>query len=41
LPGTRYTNVFTGEPVTLPEHQNLPLNAILATYPVALLISDE
>ncbi len=40
-PGTRYTNVFTGESLTVPEQQSLPLSAILATYPVALLVSEE
>jgi (1->4)-alpha-D-glucan 1-alpha-D-glucosylmutase len=40
-PGTRYTNVFTGESVTVPEQQTLPLSAILATFPVALLVSEE
>jgi (1->4)-alpha-D-glucan 1-alpha-D-glucosylmutase len=40
-PGTRYTNVFTGESLNVPDQQNLPLSAILATYPVALLVSQE
>ena len=40
-PGTRYTNVFTGETVTVPEEQHVPLSTLLATYPVALLVSDE
>ena len=39
--GTRYINVFSGESVTVPEQQSLPLSAVLATYPVALLISDS
>jgi (1->4)-alpha-D-glucan 1-alpha-D-glucosylmutase len=39
--GTRFTNVFSGESLTVPEQQNLPLSAILATYPVALLVSEE
>jgi (1->4)-alpha-D-glucan 1-alpha-D-glucosylmutase len=40
-PGTRYTNVFTGEVVTVPEQQNLPLSTLLASYPVGLLISED
>jgi (1->4)-alpha-D-glucan 1-alpha-D-glucosylmutase len=40
-PGTRYTNVFTGEVVTVPEQQNLPLSTLLGSYPVGLLISEE
>jgi (1->4)-alpha-D-glucan 1-alpha-D-glucosylmutase len=40
-PGTRYTNVFTGEVVTVPEQQNLALSTLLGSYPVALLISEE
>jgi (1->4)-alpha-D-glucan 1-alpha-D-glucosylmutase len=40
-PGTRYTNVFSGESVTVPEQQNLPLSTVLAAYPVALLVSEE
>ncbi len=39
--GTRYSNVFTGESVTVPEQQNLPLSTLFATYPVALLVSEE
>jgi (1->4)-alpha-D-glucan 1-alpha-D-glucosylmutase len=39
--GTRYTNVFSGESVTVSEQQSLPLSAILATFPVALLVSQE
>ena len=39
-PGTRYSNVFTGESVTVPEQQNLPLATLFATYPVALLVSE-
>ena len=39
--GTRYTNVFTGEQVSVPEQQVLPLSGILATFPVALLVSEE
>ncbi len=38
--GTRYRNVFTGEAVTLSEQQDLPLETILATFPVALLLSE-
>ncbi len=37
--GTCYTNVFSGESVTVPEQQSLPMSALLATYPVALLVS--
>ena len=40
-PGTRYSNVFTGESVTVPEQQNLPLSTLFATFPVALLVSEE
>jgi len=40
-PGTRYTNVFTGESVTVPEQQNLPLSTLLGSYPVGLFISEE
>jgi (1->4)-alpha-D-glucan 1-alpha-D-glucosylmutase len=40
-PGTRYTNVFTGECLTVPEQQNLALGAMLATYPVALLVGED
>jgi (1->4)-alpha-D-glucan 1-alpha-D-glucosylmutase len=39
-PGTRYTNIFTGESVSVPEQQVLPLSAVLATFPVALLVSE-
>ena len=39
--GTRYTNVFTGESLSVAEQQTLPLSAILATFPVALLVSEE
>jgi (1->4)-alpha-D-glucan 1-alpha-D-glucosylmutase len=38
--GTRYTNVFTGESVSVPEEQTLPLSEILATFPAALLVSE-
>jgi (1->4)-alpha-D-glucan 1-alpha-D-glucosylmutase len=38
--GTRYTNVFTGEAVSVPEQQVLPLSGILSTFPVALLVSE-
>jgi maltooligosyltrehalose synthase len=41
LPGTRYTNVLTGERVSVPEQQTLPLSAVLATFPVALFVSEE
>jgi maltooligosyltrehalose synthase len=40
LPGTRYSNIFTGESVTVAEQQ-LPLSTILGAYPVALLLSEE
>jgi (1->4)-alpha-D-glucan 1-alpha-D-glucosylmutase len=40
-PGTRYTNVFTGESVTVTEQQTLPMSTVLALYPVALLVSSE
>jgi (1->4)-alpha-D-glucan 1-alpha-D-glucosylmutase len=40
-PGTRYSNVFTGEFLSVPEQQILPLSAILTTFPVALLVSQE
>jgi (1->4)-alpha-D-glucan 1-alpha-D-glucosylmutase len=39
--GTRYTNVFSGESVIVSEQQSLPLGGILATFPVALLVSEE
>jgi (1->4)-alpha-D-glucan 1-alpha-D-glucosylmutase len=39
-PGTRYTNIFTGEALSVSEQQTLPLSAILATFPVALLMSE-
>jgi (1->4)-alpha-D-glucan 1-alpha-D-glucosylmutase len=38
--GTRYTNVFSGESITLPESQTLPLSVLLASYPVALFTSE-
>jgi (1->4)-alpha-D-glucan 1-alpha-D-glucosylmutase len=38
--GTRYTNVFSGESITLPESQTLPLSVLLAGYPVALFTSE-
>jgi (1->4)-alpha-D-glucan 1-alpha-D-glucosylmutase len=38
--GTRYTSVFTGESLTIPEQQSLPMTALLANYPVALLVSE-
>jgi (1->4)-alpha-D-glucan 1-alpha-D-glucosylmutase len=40
-PGTRYTNVFTGESLGVQEQQTLPLSGILGTFPVALLVSQE
>ena len=39
-PGTRYTNVFTGESLSVQEQQTLPLSSILSTFPVALLVSQ-
>src|SRR3984885_6015006 len=39
--GTRYTNVYSGQAVAVSEQQSLPLSAILATFPVALLVSQE
>jgi (1->4)-alpha-D-glucan 1-alpha-D-glucosylmutase len=39
--GTRYTNVFTGESLAVPAQQNLGLSTILASYPVALLVSAD
>jgi maltooligosyltrehalose synthase len=39
--GTRYTNVFTGESVSVPEEKTLALSEILATFPAALLVSEE
>jgi (1->4)-alpha-D-glucan 1-alpha-D-glucosylmutase len=39
--GTRYTNVFTGESLSVSEQQSLPLSAVLATFPVALLVSED
>jgi (1->4)-alpha-D-glucan 1-alpha-D-glucosylmutase len=38
--GTRYTNIFSGESITLPESQTLPLSVLLAGYPVALFTSE-
>jgi (1->4)-alpha-D-glucan 1-alpha-D-glucosylmutase len=38
--GTRYTNVFTGETLTISEDQQLPLSTLFAIYPVALLVSE-
>jgi (1->4)-alpha-D-glucan 1-alpha-D-glucosylmutase len=40
-PGTRYIDVFSGDSVTVPEQQNLPLSSLLAIYPVALLVSEK
>ncbi len=39
--GTRFTNFFTGESVTVTEEQTLPLSAILSTFPVALLVNAD
>ena len=40
-PGTRYTNVFTGESVTVTEQQTVALGSIFGIYPVALLVSSD
>jgi (1->4)-alpha-D-glucan 1-alpha-D-glucosylmutase len=39
--GTRYRDVFSGESVAVSEQRNLPLSAVFATFPVALLVSEE
>jgi (1->4)-alpha-D-glucan 1-alpha-D-glucosylmutase len=39
--GTRYTNVFTGEAVVIPEKQALPLSGLLGIFPVALLAPED
>jgi (1->4)-alpha-D-glucan 1-alpha-D-glucosylmutase len=39
--GTRYTNIFSGESVTVAEQQSLPMSALLGPFPVALLVSEE
>jgi (1->4)-alpha-D-glucan 1-alpha-D-glucosylmutase len=39
-PGSRYRNVFTGEPVTVAE-EGLPLSTLFAAWPVALFISED
>jgi (1->4)-alpha-D-glucan 1-alpha-D-glucosylmutase len=38
--GARFTNVFTGESVTMTEEQTLPLGTILNIFPVALLVTE-
>jgi (1->4)-alpha-D-glucan 1-alpha-D-glucosylmutase len=38
--GTRFTNFFSGESVTVTEEQTLPLSALLNIFPVALLITE-
>jgi (1->4)-alpha-D-glucan 1-alpha-D-glucosylmutase len=38
--GARFTNVFSGESVTVTEEQELPLSALLNSFPVALLITE-
>jgi (1->4)-alpha-D-glucan 1-alpha-D-glucosylmutase len=38
--GTSYRNVFTGETITVADG-GVPLSTIFATYPVALLVSEE
>src|SRR5277367_2433543 len=40
-PGTRFTNYFSGESVTVTEEQTLPLSALLNIFPVALLVSAD
>jgi (1->4)-alpha-D-glucan 1-alpha-D-glucosylmutase len=39
-PGTRFTNFFSGESITVTEEQTLPLSAIFSVFPVALLITE-
>jgi (1->4)-alpha-D-glucan 1-alpha-D-glucosylmutase len=39
-PGARFTNVFSGESVTVTEDQTLPLSALLNIFPVALLVTE-
>jgi (1->4)-alpha-D-glucan 1-alpha-D-glucosylmutase len=39
-PGTRFTNYFSGESVTVTEEQTLPLSALLNIFPVALLVTE-
>ena len=39
--GTRFTNFFSGESVTVTEEQTLPLSSVLNIFPVALLISAD
>ncbi len=41
LAGTQYRNIFTGESVTVSDQQTLALSTLFATYPVALLLSDD
>jgi (1->4)-alpha-D-glucan 1-alpha-D-glucosylmutase len=38
--GARFTNVFSGESVTVTEEQTLPLSTILNIFPVALLVTE-
>jgi (1->4)-alpha-D-glucan 1-alpha-D-glucosylmutase len=38
--GTRYTNIFTGESIEVTERQAIPLSSLMASFPVAVLISD-
>jgi (1->4)-alpha-D-glucan 1-alpha-D-glucosylmutase len=39
--GTRYTNVFTGESVVVPDQQSLSLSSLLGSFPVALLAPED
>ena len=39
--GTRFTNFFSGESVTVTEEQTLPLSAMLSIFPVALLVTED
>jgi maltooligosyltrehalose synthase len=39
-PGSRFTNYFSGESVTVTDEQTLPLSLLLSVFPVALLITE-
>jgi (1->4)-alpha-D-glucan 1-alpha-D-glucosylmutase len=39
-PGSRFTNHFTGESVTVTDEQTLPLSLLLNLFPVALLVTE-
>jgi (1->4)-alpha-D-glucan 1-alpha-D-glucosylmutase len=39
-PANHYRNVFTDESVTVSEDGTLPLGVLLATYPLALMVSE-